>query len=193
MKLLRLLVVLCAASAVGLTGLVAQEKKEKAKKARPSPPSTVVATIEGNDISIAYSRPSVKDPRSGEVRKIWGGLVPWGKVWRTGANEATILTIAKPIKLGGFDLPAGKYSLFTVPSENGTSQLIVNKRTGQWGIPYNEAAEKDNELARLNLKRAAIMPTVDLFTITIDKAPTGGGVIKLAWEGIEFSIGFTNK
>lgn len=192
MKLIRCLSLLCVVSVAGVAGLAAQETKQKAANARVSPLTTVVSTIDGNDLSVAYSRPSVKDPKTGEVRKIWGGLVPWGKVWRTGANEATILTVAKPIKLGGFDLPAGKYSLFTVPSEMGASQLIVNKRTGQWGVPYNEAAEKENELARVNLKRAAIMPKVEVFKISVEKAPAGGGLIKFAWDDIEFSVAFTN-
>src|SRR6185437_4669611 len=82
------------------------------KSKRPSPPETATGTVGGASISINYSSPSVKG------RKIWGGLVPYDKVWRAGANEATIFETNKAIKIEGKDLPAGKYSLFATPGEN---------------------------------------------------------------------------
>jgi hypothetical protein len=191
MKLLRLSVVCITAALIGATSLLAQEKK--AKKARVSLPETVKASIDGNDIQIAYSRPNIKDPKTGEARKIWGGLVPYGKVWRTGANEATILTVAKPIMIGGYELAAGKYSLFTVPTEGAGSKLIINKRTGQWGIPYKEADEAANELARVDLKRSKTAGTVDPFTITVEKTGAGAGQIKFAWADAQYTIDFKNK
>ena len=99
-------------------------------------------------MKLVYGRPYTTKPGTTEVRKIWGGLVPFGKVWRTGADEATLLTTKEPIEIGGFALPAGTYSLFTVPDEDGSAKLVINKKTGQWGIPYKEAAEKANELAQ---------------------------------------------
>jgi hypothetical protein len=176
---------------IGLTSVFAQEKK--AKKARPSPPEVASANIDGNEIKINYSRPSVNDPKSGEKRKIWGSLVPYGKVWRTGANEATVLTIDKPIVIGGSDLPAGKYTLFTVPTEGAGSKLIINKKTGQWGIPYNETAEKENELARVDLKRGATPSNLERFTITIEKTGAGSGQIKFAWADAFYTVDFKNK
>jgi len=164
-----------------------------AQRPRVSPHETITATMDGNNVKIVYGRPNTKDPRSGDMRKIWGGLVPWGKVWRTGADEATLLTTEQPIVLGGTTIAAGTYSLFTVPMETGTSKLIINKKTGQWGIPYNEANEATNELARIDLKKDTLDKAVDQFTMAIDKNPAGGGVIKMMWETTQFSVPFTNK
>ena len=118
--------------------------------------------------TIVYGRPYSKDPKSGEVRNIWGTLVPYGKVWRTGADEATLLTTEQPIVLGGTTVPAGTYSLFTLPAADGTAKLIVNKKTGQWGIPYKEQSEATNELARIDLKKNTLDKTVDQFTMAIE-------------------------
>ena len=191
MKLLRLSVLCLTAALIGTTSLSAQQKK--AKKARVSPPDVATATIDGNEVKIAYSRPQMKDPKSGEIRKIWGGLVPYGKVWRTGANEATILTVQNPIVLGGFELAAGKYSLFTVPMEGAGSKLIINTKTGQWGIPYKEEEEKANELARVDLKRSMTSANVDPFTISVEKTGAGAGKITFAWADAQYTIGFKNK
>jgi len=180
-----------AVAAVSATTLLAQEQKKK--KARPSPPATVMADIDGNQVKIAYSRPGAKDPKSGEIRKIWGGLVPYGKVWRTGANEATLLTTTMPIVIGGYQLGAGTYSLFTVPQADGSARLIINKKTGQWGIPYKEEEEKANELARLDLKKTKTDANVDPFTMAVEKTGAGAGVIKMAWENVQYSIAFANK
>lgn len=184
-------IALFTAAVLGSTALFAQEKK--AKKVRPSPPATVSADIDGNEVKIAYSRPGAKNPKGGEVRKIWGGLVPYGKVWRTGANEATLLTTAKPIVIGGFSLAAGTYSLFTVPQADGSAKLIINKKTGQWGIPYKEAEEKANELARVDLKKGKTSGNVDPFTMAVEKTGAGAGVITMAWEETQYSVAFKNK
>jgi len=192
MKLSRFqFIALFTAAFLGATALFAQEKKTK--KARPSPAATVTADIDGNEVKIAYSRPGAVNPKGGEVRKIWGGLVPHGQVWRTGANEATLLTTQKPIILGGYTLAAGTYSLFTLPLANGSAKLIINKRTGQWGIPYKVEEEAANELARVDLKPGKTAGKVDPFTMAIEKTGAGAGVIKLAWEETEYSIAFTNK
>jgi hypothetical protein len=114
----------------------------------------------------------VNDPKSGEARKIWGSLVPYGKVWRTGANEATVLTIDKPIVIGGFDLPAGKYTLFTVPTEGAGSKLII---------------------ARVDMKRGSTPSNLERFTITVEKKGAGAGQIKFAWADAFYSIDFKNK
>lgn len=190
MKLHRVSVLCLAAALVGAVSLVAQEKK--AKKAPLSPPATAMATIGGNEISIKYAQPGINDPKTGQPRKIWGGLVPYGKVWRTGANAATTLTVAKPIVIGGFTLAAGKYTLFTVPMEGAGSKLILNKRTGQWGIPYKEEEEKANELARLDLKRGRTATNLERFTITIEETGAGAGRMVFAWADAQYSIDFKN-
>ncbi len=78
-----------------------------------------------------------------------------------------MLTTEKPIEIGGFALPAGTYSLFTVPAEDGSAKLVINKKTGQWGIPYNEDAEKANELARIDLKKTPLDEPVNQFTMAL--------------------------
>jgi hypothetical protein len=159
-----------------------------AQRARLSPHETVGAKIDGDRVTIVYGRPHSKDPKSGEARKIWGGLVPYGKIWRTGADEATLLITQQPIVLGGTTIPAGAYTLFTLPAEDGSAKLIVNKEIGQWGIdPYHEKSE----LARVDLKKETLDKPVDQFTITIGKGADGGGVIKLAWENTGYSVPFT--
>src|SRR6516165_6915056 len=125
------------------------------KSQRPSPPGTADCTINGKKVTINYSRPSMKG------RKIVGGLVPYGQVWRTGANEATTLTSAVDLNIGGSKVPAGTYTLYTLPSE-GTWKLIINKQTGQWGTVYHE----DQDLARVDMKKAAIDVPVEQFTIS---------------------------
>jgi len=164
-----------------------------AQRQRISPHETITATVDGNKLTLVYGRPYTKDPKTGEPRKIWGGLVPYGKVWRTGADEATLLTTEQPIVLGGTDIAAGTYSLFTVPAADGTAKLIVNKRTGQWGVPYKESSEATNELARIDLKKDTLDKTVDQFTMAIDSNPSGGGVLKMSWENTQFSVPFTVK
>ena len=164
-----------------------------AQRPRVSPQETITADIDGNSVKIVYSRPYSKDPKTGEIRKIWGTLVPYGKVWRTGANEATLFTTAQPVVLGGTEIAAGTYSLFTVPKEDGTAKLVINKRTGQWGIPYDEAKEAANELARIDMKKDSTDKQVDQFTMAIDKNLGGGGIIKMMWENTQFSVAFTVK
>ena len=180
-------------TALIIATIIATTLPVMAQRKRVSPHETISATIDGNKVTIVYGRPYSKDPKTGEIRKIWGGLVPYGKVWRTGADEATLLTTEKPIVLGGTDVPAGTYSLFTVPAADGTAKLIVNKRTGQWGIPYKEAGEATNELARIDLKKDTLDKTVDQFTMAIETNPAGGGVLKMMWENTGFSVPFTLK
>ena len=177
MKILRSTLLLL--TAVALTSpLIAQEKKP-----RVSPHETVDATVDGAKITIVYGRPYTKDPKSGEKRKIWGTLVPYGKVWRLGADEATILTTDKDITIGGTAIPAGSYSLYLWPEEK-SAKLIVNKQTGQWGTKYDEK----QDLARIDLKQLVVDKQVDQFTIAIDN-----GMLTLMWEGTQFSAPITAK
>src|ERR1017187_8879618 len=173
-----------AAIAVSTLPLMAQQK-------RVSPHETVSAVIDGNRITVVYGRPYTKDPRSGEARKIWGGLVPFGKVWRTGADEATTLIAQKPVLIGETTVPAGAYTLWTLPNEDGTPKLIVNKQIGQWGVGRDSYDEKQN-VARVDLKKEATEAPADQFTMSVAKnSAGGGGVIKLIWENTQYSVTFT--
>jgi Protein of unknown function (DUF2911) len=181
-----------AATLVYSTPAMAQAAKKKQRQ-RISPHETITATIDGNEMKLVYGRPYSKKPGTDDVRKIWGELVPYGKVWRTGADEATLLTTAQPIEIGGYSLAAGTYSLFTVPNEDGTGKLVINKKTGQWGIPYNEESEKANELARVDLKRSMLDKAVDQFTMAIEPESGGGGLLKMMWETAQYSVPFSVK
>ncbi len=158
--------------------LHAQERK------RVSPHETASATIDGAQIKIVYGRPYTKDPKSGEMRKIWGGLVPFGQVWRMGADEATILTTDHDLDIGGTKIPAGSYSLYLQPEENGSANLIVNKQTGQWGTKHDEA----QDFAKIEMKKNPLSPAVNQFTIKLEpKAGGSGGMLLLDWEMTEYS------
>ena len=161
-----------------------------AQRQRVSPHETVSSVIDGDRVMVVYGRPYTKDPKTGEARKIWGGLVPYGKVWRTGADEATLLITQKPIVFGDTTVPAGAYTLFTLPQEDGSAKLIINKQVGQWGIGPGAYDEKQ-DLARIDLKKEALEKSVDELTIAIAKNADGGGLIKLSWENTQYSAPFT--
>lgn len=161
----------------------------RAQQARLSPPDVAGAVIDGARTTIYYSRPYTKDPKTGAPRKIWGGLVPFGKVWRLGANEATLLVTQQPLEAGGATLPAGAYTLFMLPQEDGSAKLIVNSQVGQWGTQHDEA----QDIGRVDLKRETLDKPVDQFTITIAKNEGGGGILRMAWENAQYSIPFTVK
>ena len=108
-KLISSLIVLLAITSI--SRLDAQEQKRAASTGGNSPHETTSAVIDNNRVTIIYGRPFTKHPKTGEVRKIWGGLVPYGKAWRMGSDEATTLITQQPIVLGGTEIPAGAYTL----------------------------------------------------------------------------------
>ena len=184
MKMLQPLLVL-----IGAAVMMGAAAPSGTPQKRVSPMDVTGAVIDGNRVTVYYSRPYTKDPKTGEPRKIWGGLVPYGQVWRTGANEATLLTIQQPIQIGDTTVPAGAYTLYTLPSEDG-AKLIINKQVGQWGTQYDEK----QDLARVDLKKDSLDKPVDQFTMSVGKNPDGsGGLLKMMWENTQFSVPFTVK
>jgi hypothetical protein len=161
-----------------------------AQQKRVSPPDVTGAVIDGNRVTVYYNRPNATKAGTQEARKVWGSLVPYGKVWRTGANEATLLVTQKPIIFGETTVPAGAYSLWTLPQEDGSAKLIINKQIGQWGAGPGSYDEKQ-DLARVDLKKEALDKNVEQFTMAIEKNPAGGGLLKLMWENTQFSVPFT--
>lgn len=136
----------------------------------------------GNNIKTNYSSPRMKG------RKIYGGLVPYGEVWRTGANEATTFVTSADIKVGGKDVAAGSYTIFTVPGADKWT-LIINKKTGEWGIPYKYESD---ELARVDMKVSKLPAPVENFTIAYDK--TGNGcTLRIDWETTRASVDISAK
>ncbi|MGI9649670.1 DUF2911 domain-containing protein [Chryseobacterium sp. RLHN22] len=139
----------------------AQETKKPA-----SPPMTATGKIKDANITIAYSSPSVKE------RKVWGELVPYNKVWRAGANEATTFETDKEITIQGKKLPAGKYSFFLIPKESGTWTAIFNKEAKQWGsYDYKEAQDAlrvDIKTKALQTKQEALVYKINKNGFTVD-------------------------
>lgn len=196
MKLWKPVVSVLAISAVATLPLMAQPagSTPAPAAAKPAPkrasPGEVTSTvIDGNRVTLVYSRPGVNDPKTGQARKIWGGLVPYGSVWRAGANEASMLITQQPIEIGGTAVPAGAYTLFMLPVENGPSKLILNKQLGQWGSQYDEK----QDLARIDLKQSAPASPVEQFTMSVAKESTGGGTLTLVWDTQQFTVPYTVK
>ena len=181
MKKLTLTLITVAATLLGTWPSMAQQK-------RLSPHEIISAFFDDKLVSVVYGRPYTKDPRTGEVRKIWGGLVPYGQVWRTGADESTLFITRNPVVMGGTTIPAGCYTLFTLPSGDGTAKLIINKHLGLWGSGEYDAKD---DLARVDLKKKSLDKLVDQFTMALEENPSGGGVLKLMWENTEYSVAFT--
>jgi ABC-type phosphate transport system substrate-binding protein len=153
------------------------QAQQQDKSKRPSPPGTAEVTLKGKKITIDYSRPFLKGRHVGQE------LAPFGKVWRTGANEATTLTTEVNLNIGGTKVPAGTYTLYTVPSE-GTWKLIINKQTGQWGTVYDES----QDLARIDMQKAALPQSVEQFTISFDKMSEDTADLNLDWEKTRVSV-----
>jgi Protein of unknown function (DUF2911) len=152
----------------------AQQDKSK----RPSPPAQAQCKFsDGNTITVDYSSPRAKG------RKIFGGLVPFGEVWRTGANEATTFNTTSNLEIEGKAIPAGNYTIFTIPAQDKWT-LIVNKQTGEWGIPYKY---ESNELARVPMQVSSLSSPVEDFTISFDQ---GGQTctLRMSWENTQAAL-----
>ena len=178
---------LCLFAALASVILTALPFSVQAQQKRVSPHETISTVINGDRVTLVYGRPYTTKPGTETARKIWGGLVPYGQVWRLGADEATLLVTQKPLKFGDATLPAGVYSLFLLPAEDGTAKLIINKQIGQWGEEYSDS----DDVLRVDLTKATLDKSVDQFTMAIAKSAAGGGLIKLSWENAEYSVAFT--
>lgn len=138
-----------------------------------SPRDTLRTSIAGANFTVTYSRPMKRG------RVVFGGMVPWGEVWRTGANEATHLHTDKDLVIGGAAVPAGTYTLWTVPKPEGWT-LIINKQTGQWGTIYDPA----QDLVRVEMHDEAPATTEEQFTISLEPREPGA-VLRLRWDDRE--------
>ena len=151
---------------------IAQEKA--------SPAATATGTINGAAVTIVYSSPAVKG------RTIWGGLVPYDKVWRAGANQATIFTTDKPLTIQDKSIPAGKYSLYAIPGEK-EWKIIFNSQTGQWGINRDGTTTQDStkDVAVVTVKPEKSMGMSERLTYTIS-----GKGFQLNWENLTVPVVF---
>jgi len=156
---------------------VAQDKKPL------SPPGQAsLKFADGHTVTIDYSRPSMRN------RKIFGGLVPYDQVWRTGANAATSLKTDVDLTIGGTPVPAGSYTIYTLPGMS-SWQLIISKQTGQWGTAYDPS----QDLARVPMKVAQRSSGLETFTISFDKTGANAGVLKLEWENTIATVDVQEK
>jgi hypothetical protein len=154
----------------GIAVHVVNAQQDKSK--RPSPPaSTSIDLGGGATITIDYSSPRAKG------RKIYGNVVPFGEVWRTGANEATTFVTSKDVMIGSLMVPAGNYTLFTVPTKD-KWVLVLSKKTGEWGTDYPGPS---NDLGRADMKVTGLSKPMENFTITLEKAGTGAN-LNIDWE-----------
>jgi len=149
--------------------------QDEDKSKRPSPPAKATGKVGNTTITIDYSRPSVKG------RNVWSELAPYGEVWRTGANEATTFEVNNDVMVEGKALPAGKYSLFTIPGENEWT-VIFNKEPKQWGA-YKYDETKDALRVTVKPKKAPKM--TEQFTINVNK-----GTVAMLWENaqVDFKV-----
>jgi Protein of unknown function (DUF2911) len=159
----------------------AKPAPDKSKRASPAAHAEFQFS-DGKTVIVDYSSPRAKG------RKIFGGLVPFGQVWRAGANEATTFVLNTDLTVGGKLVPAGSYTIFVVPEADKWT-LIINKKTGEWGTPYNGEA---TELARIPMKVSALPSVLENFTITFDKNGNGC-TMRMDWETTRASVEITEK
>lgn len=174
MKRLSLRATALAAGLLALHAGTALVHAQQLNLPRPSPKASVSQTVGVTEVTIHYSRPGVKD------RKIWGELVPYGQVWRTGANENTTITFSTPVKIEGKELPAGTYGLQTIPTENEWT-LILSKDAELWGA-FNYKPEND-------VLRAQVKPEPSEFHermgFDFEDVTDNTAKIVLRWEKIQ--------
>jgi len=173
----------CMGVMLSIAAFAACGTRAQNKESRPSPPAKATCNLAGGKtITVDYSSPRMKG------RKIFGELVPYGKIWRAGANEATTLVTDADVTVGGTAVPAGSYTIFTIPGE-GKWTLVISKKTGEWGTAY---PGPDNDLARVDMKVSKLPSAVENFTIAFD--PSGGGcTLRMEWETTRASVDISKK
>jgi hypothetical protein len=166
--------------ALALTGTLLAQRVQKLDKTRPSPDDIVTATVGGNKVTVEYSRPSKKG------REIFGGLVPFDKTWRTGANEATILTVEGDFMVGKVHVPKGSYGLYTIPGKTGWT-LALSKTVQGMGMEWDQA----QDIGRTPMKVGKTASPIEQLTVSITPAGGRQGVLKIAWDTTEATVDLT--
>ena len=149
-------------------------------RAQESPPAETSALIAGKKIEIKYSSPRVRG------RKIMGGLVPFGQVWRTGADSATTMSTQADLQIGTLKAPKGNYTVYTIPTPAEWT-LIISKELGQWGTDYHQ----NLDLGRAKMSVKALDRPVENFKIEILPAGGNKGTLVMTWEKTQASIPIT--
>jgi hypothetical protein len=146
-----------------------------------SPRDTARATVGMAHVVVDYGRPAVRG------REVWGGLIPFDQVWRTGANAATQLMTDRDLVIGGTPVPAGTYSLWSEATQSGDWTLIINKQHGQWGTEYDAS----QDFAHVPLTVSKLPEPMERFTVAVTATGGRGGTITLAWGETQGTVGFT--
>ena len=172
-----------ALSAIALTVSAIPTQVQQDKSKRPSPPESVTCTLaSGKTIKVDYSSPRAKG------RKIYGSLVPYGLVWRAGANEATTFHTDVDLTADGKKIPAGDYTIFTIPNADKWT-LVISKKTGEWGTDY---PGESNDLARVDMKVSALSAPMEDFTISFVQSGKSC-TMQMDWESTRASIDLAAK
>lgn len=166
----------CTSLCILLLGADAQQIKTPAA----SPTQTLKQDFGISSVELVYSRPGIKG------RKIFGDLVPYGKVWRTGANSATRLKFNDDVTIGGQPLKAGEYAVFTIPNEN-EWEIIINKGTANWGTDYNQ----DLDILRFKVKPTKLDNTIETFTMQFANVKPASTDLLLTWDKTSVAIPIT--
>jgi hypothetical protein len=148
-----------------------------------SPSAKTMEMVGMTDVEIAYSRPSMKD------RQIFGGLVPYGEMWRTGANASTKITFSSDVSIEGNDLKAGTYALYTIPNE-GEWTIIFHKNTTYWGVGSYKV---EDDAFRFNIKSSKTEKAVETFTIGVSNIGLGTANIDISWENTMVTFAVDTK
>jgi len=151
------------------------------KKAPASPHETVTASVGGKTITITYGRPYMKG------RKIYGELVPFDKVWRTGADEATTFTTDGDLMLGSLHVPAGTYALFTIPRNQMDWTVILNKVAKTWGS-FSYEKNKAQDLGQTSAKLEKVATPVEQLTIAIQPGAGKNATLSITWETTRVTV-----
>jgi hypothetical protein len=185
MRLPLFAVILCSA-AIGAVSMSttqsagAQAPPPDATAKVPSPPRKADVTLPNATIAISYNAPSARG------RIIFGGLVPYDEVWRTGANPATSIKTSGALQIGDLKVPAGSYTLYTLPTASGW-KLIVNKQTGQWGTVYNQS----QDFGRTSMTVGSTPGPVETFVIDFEKTNGDSTELHLKWAKVDASVPVT--
>jgi hypothetical protein len=163
--------------ALALAGTMLAQRVQQLDKSRPSPDDVVSATVGGKKVTVEYSRPSKKG------REIFGALVPFGKTWRTGANEITLLTVEGDFMVGKINVPKGSYGVYTIPDKTGWT-LALSKTVKGMGMEWDQT----QDLGRTPMKVGKTASPVEQFTISITPSGAKQGVLKFAWDTTEASV-----
>jgi hypothetical protein len=167
---------IAALFSAALTASDAQQLRTPA----PSPTQTIQQDFGVSSMQLIYSRPGMKG------RKIFGDLVPFGKVWRTGANAATRIKFNDDVTIGGQLLKAGEYALYTIPGENEWT-VIINKGSANWGTDYKQ----EDDIVRVKAKPIKLNDPVETFTMQFENIKPASADLKLMWEKTAVAVPIT--